>query len=182
MRRADPERTTTPPDGRPPADQPRWRQDFPIHTPEDEYVSRRDFTRYLALTSLAFVVGQFWILAENLFRSTLKKPPIRPISALGAVPAGGTLVFHYPSPHDPCVLVRVDEKTLVAYSQVCTHLSCAVIPHPQIGRILCPCHDGVFDLATGRPLAGPPQRPLPQIYLSVRNGMIYATGVEARTV
>ena len=50
------------------------------------------------------------------------------------------------------------------------------------GVIRCPCHDGMFDMATGRPLAGPPRRPLPQIVLDVRDGQIFATGVEARTV
>ena len=33
---------------------------------------------------------------------------------------------------------------------------------------------------TGRPLAGPPQRPLPRILLEVRDGIVYATGVEER--
>ena len=46
------------------------------------------------------------------------------------------------------------------------------------GRLHCPCHNGWFDLATGRPVAGPPQRPLPRITLDVRDGIIYATGVE----
>ena len=182
MRRPDPERVTIPPDGRPLAEQPRWRQDFPIHAPDDEYVSRRDFTKFMVLTSLAFVVGQFWILAQNLVRRGRGNPPIRQIAALDAIPVGGTLVFRYPGQHDRCVLVRTTAGTLVAYSQVCTHLSCAVIPRPELHRILCPCHDGVFDLATGRPIAGPPQRPLARIRLAVRGDRVYATDVEERTV
>ena len=46
-------------------EQPQWRKDFPIETGEDEYVSRRDFTKYLLLVSLAFVIGQFWIIVLN---------------------------------------------------------------------------------------------------------------------
>ena len=55
-----PERETLsiPPDGRPLAEQPAWRQDFPIDWPQDEYVGRRDFVKFLTMTSLAFVVGQ----------------------------------------------------------------------------------------------------------------------------
>jgi len=69
----------------------------------------------------------------------------------------------------------------VAYSQKCTHLSCAVIPQPEEGVLHCPCHEGYFDLRSGRPIAGPPNRPLPRIHLDVRDGAIFATGVEWRT-
>jgi Rieske Fe-S protein len=34
---------------------------------------------------------------------------------------------------------------------------------------------------TGRPTAGPPRRPLPKITLDIRDGTIYATGVELST-
>src|SRR5262249_13862973 len=86
-----------------------------------------------------------------------------------------------PTEHDPCILVRPAEHVLVAFNQKCTHLSCAVIPRVDEGIIRCPCHDGVFDLASGRPLAGPPRRPLVRVLLEVRGGEIYATGHEERT-
>jgi Rieske Fe-S protein len=90
-------------------------------------------------------------------------------------------VFDYPAPHDNCVLVRVTAQEFVAYSQKCTHLSCAVIPRPEQGILHCPCHEGVFDLRSGRVLAGPPPRPLPRIALDIRGRDIFATGVESRT-
>jgi Rieske Fe-S protein len=49
-------------------------------------------------------------------------------------------------------------------------------------QLLCPCHHGVFDVATGRPIAGPPRRPLTRISLKVVDRIVYATGVEPRTV
>ncbi len=182
MKHRDPERLTVPPDGRSESEQPRWRQDFPIDWPQDEYVARRDFTKFLVLTSLAFTVGQFWILVQNFFRRRRGVPPIHQIAQLDKIPVGGSLVFEYPEKHNPCVLVRLDEATLVAYDQKCTHLSCPVIPQPEAGRLHCPCHEGAFDLVTGRPLAGPPRRPLPRIHLEIRNGKVYATGMEVRTV
>jgi Rieske Fe-S protein len=100
------------------------------------------------------------------------------IGSLDDVPVGGTLVFRYPDADDVCVLVRLDERQLVAYSQECTHLSCPVIPRPERGVLHCPCHDGLFDLRSGRAIAGPPSRPLPRILLDVRGRDIYATGVE----
>ena len=54
----DPEQITIAPDGRPMDEQPAWRQDFPIDWPQDQYVARRDFMKFLVLTSLAFAVGQ----------------------------------------------------------------------------------------------------------------------------
>ena len=59
-----------------------------------------------------------------------------------------------------------------------SHLSCPVIPKPAEGKFHCPYHEGVFDLYTGQPLAGPPRRPLPRITLDIRGGRIYATGVQ----
>ena len=49
-------------------------------------------------------------------------------------------------------------------------------------RMHCPCHEGVFDLATGRNIAGPPPRPLPAIELDVVGDEIFAIGVKERTV
>jgi Rieske Fe-S protein len=79
-------------------------------------------------------------------------------------------------------LLRTEADTLVAYSQECTHLACAVVPDKQAGRLLCPCHHGYFDSTTGRPLAGPPRRPLPRITLRVQGDDVYATGIERSTV
>lgn len=170
------------PDGRPEAEQPRWRQDFPIDVPQDEYIARRDFTKFMVLTSFAFAVGQLWIVAIKFFRRKEAKLPAMAIARVEDLPVGATRVFDYPQAHQPGVLVRLDDHRFVAYDQKCTHLSCPVIPRVQEGKLHCPCHEGIFDLATGRPLAGPPQRPLARIDLEIRQGQIYAVGVEERTV
>lgn len=178
----NPEPTTIPPDGRSDGEQPRWRLDFPIDSPQDEYVARRDFTKFLVLTSFAFAIGQFWILAENFFRRRKPTPSLSEIARLDDIPVGGSLVFDYPEAHQPAVLIRLDELRFVAYDQKCTHLSCPVIPRVQEEHLYCPCHEGSFDLATGRPLSGPPRRPLARINVEIRDGRIYAAGVEERTV
>lgn len=177
----DPEQLTLAPDGRPPELQPAWRNDFPIDWPQDHYVARRDFTKFLVLTSLAFAVGQLWIVVQNAWRRQRGRPPITRIASLSTLPVGAATTFDYPGPHDSCVLIRTSEK-LVAYGQKCTHLSCAVVPEPEKGVLHCPCHHGYFDLQSGRPLAGPPRRPLPRVTLEVRGDEVYATGVEERTV
>ena len=170
-----------PPDGRPASEQPAWRHDFPIDWPQDQYIERRDFVKFLTLASLAFTTGQFWIAGQSWWRRGADAPGARRIAASGDVPIGGSLVFNYPGEHDACVLVRLTESEYVAFSQKCTHLSCAVIPRSDQGVFECPCHDGLFDLRTGRQLAGPPPRPLPKIHLDIRGGDIFAIGVETRT-
>lgn len=182
MNAASTSRATTAPDGKPERAQPAWRRAFPIDWPQDHYVTRRQFTQFTVLTSLAFAFGQFWIAVQNALRRRKGQPPVHAIAFLKDIPVGGFLAFCYPEAADPCLLLRPDAKTLLAYDQKCTHLSCAVIPSMSAGQLTCPCHKGFFDLATGRPLAGPPRRPLSRITLEVRGGLIYATGVELRTI
>jgi len=179
---ADPEVITSAPDFRPANLQPAWRQDFPIDWPQDNYVERREFVKFMVLTSFGLTVGQFWIAGQNWLRARRGLAPILRIASLDDLAVGGSLVFRYPDEHDPCVLVRLGDQDLVAYSQKCTHLSCAVIPEPERGSLRCPCHDGAFDLRSGRPTAGPPRRPLPRILLEVRGRDVFATGTEWRTI
>jgi nitrite reductase/ring-hydroxylating ferredoxin subunit len=169
------------PDGEPADSQPQWHQDFPIDVPQDNYISRREFTKFLVLTSAAFTFGQAWIVWENWRRARRDLPPLRQIATLADIPVGGSLVFSYPTSDEPCLLLRPHEDTLLAYSQKCTHLSCAVIPEFEKNCLNCPCHHGIFSLDGGLPLAGPPQRPLPRILLKVHGDAIYASGVELRT-
>ncbi len=75
---------SVPPDGRPYHDQPQWRNDFPIDWPQDEFVARRDFTKFLVLTSFAFVVGQLWIVFENFRRTRKGEPPVKRIARADA--------------------------------------------------------------------------------------------------
>jgi Rieske Fe-S protein len=177
----DPEQVTVAPDGRPMEAQPPWRTDFPIDWPQDLYVERRDFLKFMVLTSLALTVGQFWIAAQNWLRRRRGAPEMMRLAPVDDLAPGSVRTFTYPTEHDPCFLVRGRGGELVAYSQTCTHLSCAVVPRVEQGDIRCPCHEGYFDLATGRPLAGPPQRPLTRVRLEVRGNELFATGVEERT-
>lgn len=178
----DADEITRAPDGRPLDEQPKWRRDFPIDMPQDQYVARRDFMKFMVLISLAFTVGQFWIGMQNWFRRRRGLPELRKIASVGDVPVGGAVTFVYPEQTNQCILIRPERDVLVAYSQQCTHLSCAVIPQPEHNRLYCPCHEGVFDLRSGRPVAGPPNRPLTRVVLDVRGQEVYAAGVEWRTV
>jgi Rieske Fe-S protein len=176
------EQITIAPDFAPAEAQPAWRQDFPIDWPQDLYVERRDFLKFMVLTSAAFTVGQFWIVAQNWYRRQSGRPPLQRIASMDDLAVGAALSFTYPNEHEPCLLVRLTTSEFVAFNQKCTHLSCAVIPRPAENSFFCPCHEGRFDLRTGAPTAGPPRRPLTRVVLEVRGREIYAVGVEARTL
>ena len=170
------------PDDQTPERQPHWRQEFPIDTPQDDYRSRRDFTKLMVITSVAFAVGQAWIVLLSRLRRVRGDAPVKDIAGVDELSVGSAKVFHYPGPTDACLLVRVSERQFVAYGQKCTHLSCPVIPKTEAQRLHCPCHEGYFDLRTGKNIKGPPPRPLPRIQLEVHGDDVYAIGVETRTV
>src|SRR5215472_17603921 len=119
---------TIAPDRRPSVEQPVWRRDFPIDWPQDHYVARRDFTKFIVLTSFAFVAGQFSIVIENFLRRRRRQLPIRQIVKVDELPVGSSLSFVYPQEHNKCLVVRTGEQSFVAFRQECTHLSCAVVP------------------------------------------------------
>lgn len=180
-RTIDREQITIAPDGAPPDMQPAWRQDFPIDWPQDLYVERRDFMKFMVLTSAAFTMGQLWIGVQNWYRKRTAQPPVQRIASVDEVAVGGSIGFTYPNEFEPCLLVRLTTSEFVAFGQKCTHLSCAVIPRPTEGSFHCPCHEGRFDLRTGVPTAGPPRRPLTRIVLELHGQDIFAVGVEERT-
>ena len=176
------EQISVAPDGKPQSEQPQWRRDFPIDWPEDHYIARRDFTKFLVLTSLAFTAGQFWIGIQNFLRRRRGEPAMAEIARISEIRVGEARTFAYPQSHDQCVLVRLDETRFAAYSQQCSHLSCSVVPDPENKCFRCPCHEGLFDIETGRPVAGPPRRPLARIKLDFVGDRVYASGVELRTI
>ena len=174
----DVDHATVPPDGRSLADQPRWRQDFPVDLAQDEYVSRRELVKFIVLTSAALATGQWWIVLKRVFSRNISPSAGEPVAGLNELSIGGAKTFNYPEGSTPRLLVRTGAKSFVAYDQQCTHLMCPVVPAVELGRLHCPCHNGWFDLQTGRPVAGPPQRALPRVLLEVRGDTVYATGVE----
>jgi Rieske Fe-S protein len=176
----DKEEWTHAPDGRAASEQPRWRQDFPIDWRRDEYVARRELVKFIVLTSAAFATGQIWLAIRRLFRPSGGAPAAVVIAAVDELPIGGAKTFVYPAGGAARLLVRTGEASFVAYDQACTHLMCPVVPAVAEGKLHCPCHNGWFDLETGAVLAGPPQRPLPKVFVEIRDGQVWATGVEER--
>lgn len=161
---------------KPSGSEPLWREEFSVRAEDETFVTRRQFAKFLTLTSVAMVAGNFWILAKSLLKKAPAFPVMRVASA-GEMAVGAVKLFNYPTPADPCILIRTAEDTYVAYSQICTHLSCAVFYSAESKRIECPCHRGVFSAADGSVVAGPPPRPLPRVVLERRGDDLVATGM-----
>ena len=150
-----------------------WREEFPYHWRRDDLVTRRDTLRFLVAGSGALFIATTALAITGTIRSPVNRR-ILPIARAGELAPNEVRVFTYPDQYAQGILVNLPGKGLVAYSDVCTHLSCAVLYQADQRRFFCPCHDGVFDAYTGDVLAGPPVRPLPIIDLTTINGIVYA--------
>jgi Rieske Fe-S protein len=157
---------------------PLWTEEFSVHSAEDAYVLRRQFTKFLVLTSTGMFAGNVWIWAKALLEAPPGDLPRVPVARTTEVPVGGVRLFTYPTPQDPCIMVRKADGHVAAYSQKCTHLSCAVYYSAEQNRLECPCHEGYFSVETGRVLQGPPPRPLPRVHVVEQDGEIFATGID----
>ena len=156
---------------------PLWTEEFSVHAAEDKYVLRRQFAKFLVLTSFGMFAGNVWIFVRSLFRGSAPAYPRQAVASIADVAVGGVKLFNYPGPNDDCILVRPAEDRFVAYSQKCTHLSCAVYYSKDHNRLECPCHEGYFSVKTGDVLQGPPPRPLPRILLERRGDNLFAIGI-----
>ncbi|EZP45623.1 Rieske (2Fe-2S) protein [Micrococcus luteus] len=64
---------------------------------------------------------------------------------------GRTLMMH-----------RVDETTVTAFTNVCTHQGCLlqVVDRQEGPAYACPCHGSHFDVTSGKPFGGPARQAL----------------------
>jgi nitrite reductase/ring-hydroxylating ferredoxin subunit len=157
--------------------EPLWREEFPVFKADERYVTRRQLAKFLTLGSLGMFAGNLWIVVRSWFR---KAPEFArtTVATAGEIPVGGVKLFQYPKPGDQCIMVRTAEDSYVAYSQKCTHLSCAVYYSQALDRLECPCHQGYFSIRDGSVLQGPPTRPLPRVVLERQGDALIAIKME----
>ncbi len=157
---------------------PRWQQEFPYHWDADTLVSRRELLRFAVYTSGTLFAATALLTVLGAIRQV--RPPTFPTKLIGRidqVAEGEAFYFTYPGPQDQAMLLHLPGGQFVAYSQKCTHLSCAVLYEPERSRLYCPCHDGVFNPVTGDAVAGPPRRRLPRVLLQREADRIFAVGL-----
>jgi Rieske Fe-S protein len=143
---------------------------------EGGLMSRRDYLRMLVIASGGLLVGTAGLASGVFRRHGAEAGPAKLVA--GSVAKGKMVTFSYPGDDDPVIAMRLNDGELVAFSSVCTHLSCAVLWRKEEGVLECPCHKGIFNERTGEVVAGPPPRPLPKIRLEERADGVWAVGPE----
>jgi Rieske Fe-S protein len=161
-----------------PGESAQWRQEFPYLWDEDDIVTRRDTLRFLLAGSGTLFVATAGLAVLGALPHNAGVAAI-PIASVGELAENQWKVFDFPDQYAQGILIHLPGQGLVAYSDVCTHLSCAVL-YTGDGQLHCPCHEGLFDAHTGHVISGPPTRPLPLIQLASEQGKIYALKEVAR--
>ncbi|ALE05575.1 hypothetical protein AL755_08920 [Arthrobacter sp. ERGS1:01] len=88
--------------------------------------------------------------------------PVR-VGKLSEVPVGSTASGSGNGVN--LVIFRPDEKTVLAYSDVCTHAGCQVAPSGTDFK--CPCHGSIFKGADGTVISGPAKMALPRFAAAI---------------
>src|SRR2546425_5783430 len=84
-------------------------RNFPISSEEDSFVTRREFTKFLGLTSLSFFAGTFVAAGRKLWKRVTSKPSAEVhVAALEDIQVGEYKLFRYPTENDPCILLRLE--------------------------------------------------------------------------
>jgi cytochrome b6-f complex iron-sulfur subunit len=148
----------------------------PEHVENGDTWTRRIF---LAAASVAGI-GYAAALAYPVYRY-LASPSEMALSAAAVtemtlkdaekLPVGSVLMFKFGT--SPAMLIHHADNSWVALTAVCTHLGCTVQYEPQMDRIHCACHGGVYNPYTGANVSGPPPKPLKLFKVAVNE-----TGVE----
>ena len=69
-------------------------------------------------------------------------------------------------------VLRQEGQDIVAFSDVCTHLSCRVNWDEEKNEFYCPCHAAFFD-KYGEIVSGPPPRPMDRYATKIDGGQLF---------
>lgn len=123
-------------------------------------MKRRKFVNSFLGGSFAGVIVAFtYPVIRYLFPLKKTASSVNSVTAakVGQLAPNASLPFKFGS--KPGILINTSEGELRAFIAVCTHLTCTVGYEADTETLLCPCHNGRFDLS-GQVLSGPPPAPL----------------------
>ncbi|GAA1363256.1 Rieske (2Fe-2S) protein [Arthrobacter rhombi] len=110
--------------------------------------------------------------APNNNAQAVPAPSGDPVTVAEAVdlPVGTSVNVAREGSKDAYLIYRKDEKTVLAYTSVCTHAGCRV--GPGEGDFHCPCHDSHFSAEDGTATAGPARGALTRYAAEISDGKI----------
>lgn len=141
---------------------------------EESGRSRRWFVRGLVagfglLTGAAIGVPVVGFLLPP--SQPLTQPSLLRAASIGQVPANSARLVHFQG--RPILLIHDQDDRYHALSAVCTHMDvCNVEWDPSRRILICPCHQGAFDVY-GNVLHGPPPRPLSTFAVDIQGDGIF---------
>lgn len=149
----------------------------------DEHLSRRQ----LLIAGAAGAAAAAGIGASLAEAKEERYPRLRVIQ-LSKLKKNRPVTFNYPLAKQPNMLLDLGtavpggvgpKKSIVAYSILCQHMGCPVAYEGKIREFVCPCHQSRYDPERlGSIIQGLAMQPLPRVLLTVRNGAVWAVGVE----
>jgi arsenite oxidase small subunit len=147
---------------------------------------RRGLSRREMFAGAAVATGAA-IVADPGTAEAAAYPRMR-IVALNRVRVNRPVHFDYPLKGQASALLDMGhavpggvgpKKSIVAYSILCQHMGCPVAYERAPREFACPCHQTRYDPERlAGIIQGVATRALPRVKLSVKNGAIFATGVD----
>jgi cytochrome b6-f complex iron-sulfur subunit len=123
-------------------------------------MKRRNFINIFLGSSLSGVVAFFlYPIIRFIIPAKQTQTDIRSTTAakVGELAPNTHKIFKFGT--SPGILIHTGEGELIAFSAICSHLTCSVLFESDTQTLLCPCHNGKFDLS-GNVISGPPPAPL----------------------
>jgi cytochrome b6-f complex iron-sulfur subunit len=120
---------------------------------------RRFIDIFLGVSLTGTVVSFLYPVIRYILPSKRLEASVKKVTAarVGELAPNSYKIFKFGT--TPGILINTIDGELRAFSAVCTHLTCNVLYESDTETILCPCHNGRFDLS-GKVISGPPPSPL----------------------
>jgi arsenite oxidase small subunit len=143
--------------------------------------------RQLLAAGAAATAGAAVTIDAEAQAATRAYPRVR-VTALSRLRVNRPVDFMYPLKAQPNVLLDLGhrvpggvgpKRSIVAYSTLCQHMGCPVVYSRSQREFVCPCHQSRYDVERLSSIVqGVATRALPRVLLEVRNGSVYAVGVD----
>jgi cytochrome b6-f complex iron-sulfur subunit len=120
---------------------------------------RRFIDIFLGVSLTGTVVSFLYPVIRYILPSKRIEASVKKVTAarVGELAPNSYKIFKFGT--TPGILINTIEGELKAFSAICTHLTCNVLYESDTETIICPCHNGRFDL-NGKVISGPPPSPL----------------------
>ncbi len=151
-------------------------------------MSRRSFIKTGGAVTAGLVLAPYIRMADGLSWAVTPYPA-KVLGAVGKLKVGEPIFTSYPDESSPVIIMKLSgkalegagqDKTIGAFSSLCTHKGCPLMYVQKDETLVCPCHQSKFDPAkAGQIVIAQATENLPQIELEVDSkGNILGTGVK----